>query len=267
MLIKSLHMVNFRQFSGETHVEFSVDPEKNVTVILGNNTFGKTTLLQAFNWCFYEKVLFSDNASDLLNYEVASKMYPDQEEKVKVEIVLLHDGREYTITRTQIVTKKYSGYHARTYARVAYSFKNEQGKTVPKIEENPNEIKKLVNTILPEDLSKYFFFDTERVNSISSKRDVADAVKGLLGLAALDNAIKHIGSKASKTTSLGILYKGLDPNGNKEAEAILEAIHRLQAEKAQHHDDIETYKEQIRYYETRKEQTRILRICKLGNKS
>lgn len=254
MLIKSLRMLNFRQFIGETYVEFSVDPEKNVTVILGNNTFGKTTLLQAFNWCFYEKVLFSDNPDDLLNYEVASKMYPDQEEKVEVEITLLHDGREYVVTRTQFLTKKYNGFNKRTFAKIVYTHKEEKGKTVPKTIEAPNEIKKLINTILPEDLSKYFFFDTERVNSISTKKDVADAVKGLLGLSALDNAIKHLGTKANKSTVLGQLYVGFDANGNREAEATMEAIHALQAKKVEYHDQIETYKEQIRYYETRKEQ-------------
>lgn len=254
MLIKSLRMENFRQFKGTTSVEFSTDPENNVTVILGNNTFGKTTLLQAFNWCFYEKVLFSDNPNDLLNYEVASKMLPDQESKVVVEIALIHDGREYVITRTQIVTKKYSSFHQKTFAQIAYTYKDTNGKTVAKTEEDPKEIRNLVNTILPEDLSKYFFFDTERVNSISSKKDVAEAVKGLLGLAALDNAIKHIGAKANKTTALGILYKDLDPNGNSAAEATLQAIHDLQEAKTEAHEKIENYKEQIRYYESRRDQ-------------
>ena len=254
MLIKSLRMQNFRQFIGLTEVEFSVDPEKNVTVILGNNTFGKTTLLQAFNWCFYEKVLFSDNPDDLLNYEKAAKMYVDQEEKVEVEISLLHDGHEYVITRTQLVTKKYNGFNKRTYAKIVVSYKNENGKTVTNTIEAPNEIKKLINTILPEDLSKYFFFDTERVNSISTKKDVADAVKGLLGLSALDNAKKHIGTRSNKSTALGILLKEFGTDGNKEAEATLEAIHRAQADKEKYHQEVETAKNQIKYYETRKEQ-------------
>ena len=58
MLIKSLKMQNFRQFKEITAVDFSCDPEQNVTIILGDNTFGKTTLLQAFNWCFYEQPRF-----------------------------------------------------------------------------------------------------------------------------------------------------------------------------------------------------------------
>ena len=37
MLIKTLRMENFRQFRGTTKVDFSCDPEKNVTIILGDN--------------------------------------------------------------------------------------------------------------------------------------------------------------------------------------------------------------------------------------
>ena len=74
MLIKSLRMENFRQFKGSTYVTFSCDPERNVTIILGDNTFGKTTLLQAFNWCFYGVVMFDQNPDFLLNLEVANEM-------------------------------------------------------------------------------------------------------------------------------------------------------------------------------------------------
>ena len=74
MLFKSLMLKNFRQFKGETNVEFACDSFKNVTVILGNNTFGKTTLLQAFNWCLYEKADFRDNPDFLLNRDLEMAM-------------------------------------------------------------------------------------------------------------------------------------------------------------------------------------------------
>ena len=53
MLIKSITLNDFRQFKGNQKLEFSTDADKNVTVLLGDNTFGKTTILQAFNWCLY----------------------------------------------------------------------------------------------------------------------------------------------------------------------------------------------------------------------
>ena len=74
-------MENFRQFRGTTKVDFSCDPEKNVTIILGDNTFGKTTLLQAFNWCFYGKVNFDQRPDFLLNYELAEEMRNGEQQK------------------------------------------------------------------------------------------------------------------------------------------------------------------------------------------
>ena len=45
MLIKSIELYNFRQFKEKQTLTFSCDPEKNVTILLGDNTFGKTTIL------------------------------------------------------------------------------------------------------------------------------------------------------------------------------------------------------------------------------
>ena len=47
--------VFIRQFIGEQTVEFSTDSEKNVTVLIGVNTSGKTTLIRAFEWILYNK--------------------------------------------------------------------------------------------------------------------------------------------------------------------------------------------------------------------
>lgn len=73
MLIESLKMVDFRQFKGEVTLNFSRDEKKNVTVILGDNTFGKTTLLQAFNWCFYDVINLPHNEM-VLNLEVVKSI-------------------------------------------------------------------------------------------------------------------------------------------------------------------------------------------------
>ena len=50
MIIKKLEMFNFRQYIGYQSVDFSTDPHKNVTVLIGVNTSGKTTIVRAFVW-------------------------------------------------------------------------------------------------------------------------------------------------------------------------------------------------------------------------
>lgn len=104
MLIKSITLHNFRQFKGKQKLEFSSDPDKNVTVLLGDNTFGKTTILQSFNWCLYGIADFpkDSNPEFLLNLEVANELAGVQQKcEVYVELTLEHKGMEYIILRKQ----------------------------------------------------------------------------------------------------------------------------------------------------------------------
>ena len=82
MLLKTLRMKNFRQYKGEQMLTFSTDNDKNVTVVLGKNTSGKTTLIQAFNWALYGKANF-DTADFMLNLEIADDLESNESEKVK----------------------------------------------------------------------------------------------------------------------------------------------------------------------------------------
>ncbi|MGI6440318.1 MAG: AAA family ATPase [Peptoniphilaceae bacterium] len=251
MLIKSLKMENFRQFKGVTAVDFSCDPEKNVTIILGDNTFGKTTLLQAFNWCFYGKATFNQNSDFLLNYEVAAEMMPKDTRNVEVEITLIHDDTEYVISRLQKYTFYGDSVKGDQYPVVKVSYKQPDGQmeSVKAV-----QVKNVINNILPEELSSYFFFDTERVNSISTRKDVADAVKGLLGLSTIDSAIKHLGKRSAKTTVIGKLYGDMDMDGDAKAQ---EALNRIQTAEEKRNiiaEQIEENDSQIKNYEGHKEQ-------------
>ena len=251
MLIKSLKMQNFRQFKGNTAVDFSCDPNQNVTIILGDNTFGKTTLLQAFNWCFYEIVMFDNNPDFLLNLEVANDMTNGDTETVSVEICVIHNSVEYVISRSQqyiCVNNKVSGAK-KSQVKVSYKQPDGQTESVRAL-----EVQNVIENILPKDLSTYFFFDTERVRSISTRKDVSDAVKGLLGLSIMDSAIKHIGTKGNKKTVLGKLYGAMDTDGDKRARNALDMIQSSEAKRETIKDQLETCASQIKQYEARKGQ-------------
>ena len=251
MLIKSLKMQNFRQFKEITAVDFSCDPEQNVTIILGDNTFGKTTLLQAFNWCFYETVTFDNNPDFLLNLEVANEMNNGDTETVSVEICVIHNGVDYVISRSQTYSCANGKVTGMKKAQVKVSYKQEDGQMESV---RATEVQKVIENILPQDLSTYFFFDTERVRSISTRKDVADAVKGLLGLSIMDTAIKHIGTKGNKKTVLGKLYGAMDLDGDEKARGALDMIQSSEAKCESIKTKIENCASQIGQYEVRKEQ-------------
>lgn len=252
MLIKSLRYKNFRQFKGEEQIDFSCDPQKNVTIILGDNTFGKTTLLQMFNWCFYNKVDFNDKPDFLLNLELASAMYNgDDPIEVFVEIILEHQGIEYTIKRKQDYFKvNGSVQHSNSKLKVAYK---ELVTGITNTIEKDMDMKRVINLILPEDLSGYFFFDTERVQNVAERKDLSASVKGLLGLTVLDNAMQHLGKEESKTTVIGSFYEDLKKNDDSKSEDALREVQDAE-EVSKHYQEIkENAENEIDNYERRKE--------------
>lgn len=252
MLIKSLRYKNFRQFKGENKITFSCDAEKNVTIILGDNTFGKTTLLQMFNWCFYNKAIFNDNPDFLLNLELASGMYNgDEPIEVLIEIELEHEGRDYTITRKQDYLKV-NGKVIHRDSQLKVSFKEiATGKTG--YIDKDKDMNSVINLILPEDLSGYFFFDTERVQNVAERKDLSVSVKGLLGLTVLDNALKHLGKEETKTTVIGSFYEDLKKNDDSKASEALAEVQAAEETRAYQQKVKDDAESEIDNYERRRE--------------
>lgn len=238
MLIKQITLQNFRQFKGKQELVFATNPDQNVMVLLGDNTFGKTTILQAFNWCLFDEVDFpkDSNPDFLLNLELAEEQAGvEQKLEVYVELLLEHNGIEYMILRKRpYVDRGYGNWVAmQTQLTVVYK---EDGLTKPVRE---GEEQQIINSILPKSLSGYFFFDTERVSDISTRKDLTDAVQGLLGLAPVANARKHLGSRTAKSSAIGYWNAALDLGGDQRATEALDTIER-------ENSSIESMEEQIK---------------------
>lgn len=229
MLIKNIRMKNFRQFKGEQILEFACDPKRNVTVLLGDNTFGKTTILQAFNWCLYDIAEFpkDSNPDFLLNSEVAEEVAGvEQKQDVEVEIELEHRGVTYNILRTRTYIDRAVGSWTALPDKISITYK-EEGITKSVRE---GEERGIINAILPQSLSGYFFFDTERVSDISARGDLSEAVRGLLGLSAVGNARNHLGDRTHKKSAIGQWWDLLDLEGDERAKNAQETI-ELETEK------------------------------------
>lgn len=252
MLIKSITLNNFRQFKGRQTLEFSIEPEKNVTVLLGDNTFGKTTILQAFNWCLYGTADFpkDSNPEFLLNLETANEQSGVQQKiEVSVELVLEHKSSEYIILRKQVYIDRGYNNWSPLNSKLSISIKD-QGITKQVRE---GEERNVINAILPQSLSGYFFFDTERVSDISSRSDLSSAVRGLLGLAAVGNARKHLGERTLGRTAIGQWNSSLDSLGDARAKQAQETI-ALETEKiAKCKDEISNADKEISDLQIQKE--------------
>lgn len=249
MIIKSIALNNFRQYKGaQPPILFSADKEKNVTVILGVNTSGKTTLIQAFEWCLYEKVNFKTR--EVLNIEVAKSMDLYTTQEVFVEIVLIHEDREFTIRRTQKFTKSDADKLKieKSVLKIQYKEDNGEQQAVPSY-----ECDSTINKILPEALSDYFFFDGERIADINNRGDVVAAVRGLMGLDVVGEAKDRLDpNKASSVTAKFSkeLDVGSDQKNNKLKNDLTDAQTKLDALNTRKNEA----KDEIEYYERRKEE-------------
>lgn len=209
MLIKYLKLKNFRQFYGTHELYFSTDELNKVTTVIGDNTTGKTTLLQSFSWCLYGELELPEK-KNILNLDKKNELSNDEKADVFVEIELTHNKKVYTIKREQKCSKK--GY-SQTGTNLSVQCMDDKG--------NTNNVQNLncqnvVNEILPNGLSHCFFFDNERINNITKKGQIAKSVELLLGLESIGNAEDHLGDMTRKTSVIGKLGSELKSVNQKE---------------------------------------------------
>lgn len=250
MLLRSIRLKNFRQYKGEQFIEFSCDPDRNVTVILGDNTSGKTTLVQAFTWALYGSANFP--SEELLNLDVARQMRVGDKEIVSVEICLNHDNTEYIVRRAEEYICTNRGFRGQQVNPVELFYKQEDGQLKP-IEGNA-KVNSTIQKILPKELSSYFFFDGERINTISSQQDVTEAVQGLLGLAVLSNAMAHLNPRSSRSV-IGKFKSSMDASSSQKADKIMQQIESLSERREYIDQELDNIREQIQHYEVQIELT------------
>lgn len=253
MLLKSIRLENFRQFR-DSSIDFATyENEKNVTIIIGENGTGKTTFAQAFFWCLYGDTEFSDKI--LINKIVADEMLPGDSDKVKVTLELWHGELFYTLIREQEYKKNYSNTVKSQNSRFNISRKDKSGET-RYVEYH--ELESEVQQILPKELSRYFFFDGERIERMSKdisagtkSTDFADAVQGLLGLNAIKSAIDHFNPR-SKYGVIGSYENSFDSSSNKTIQQYTEKINSVKERINNLTTSIDELESQIEIAEKRK---------------
>ena len=249
MQIKSIQLCNFRRYKGtQSPIIFSTDSNKNVTVILGSNAAGKTTIVQAFLWCLYEKCSFK--TKDVINTDAELDLMPDKYCDVFVEIVLLHEAKEFVIRRTQRFFLNASNKLKAGDSLLKIGYKEIDGnqKPIPS-----NECKDTIKKILPEALSDYFFFDGERITDINNRGDVVAAVRGLMGLDVIGEARNRLDPKRSGSIT-SKLKDELDLGTDTKSSGLKKTLKDKQDELAQIVERIVTARDEIDFFTRRKEE-------------
>jgi DNA sulfur modification protein DndD len=195
MELERLSFSNFRQFYGRQELEFSQNEARNVTVIHGANGSGKTTILNAFLWLFYDEVTLP-RPGQIPNERALAEAGVNGTVEVEVSLAFDHDGRSYTATRTKEYTRGSGGLSSSiTDERLSVEYVDEDGNH--KRRGNPEDT---LNNIMPERLREIFFFDGETIDQLSAlggQEKIQTAIQNIMGLTILERAERHL-EKAQK---------------------------------------------------------------------
>lgn len=254
MKIKSIKLHNFMRYKGDNELKFSLDKEKNVTVVLGDNTFGKTTLAQAFRWGLYESINDTSYTKRkdvvLLNNEVAASLKDSQVADVYVEIVVVDDNKELCFTRKASFNRKIPNSNNLTVKQIGSTQLTVQvyanGKWGTVIDDKggsfdskrykPGCVQEMIDNMLPQSLSNYFFFDGERWNDLKSKtNDIKDSVDTILGIKSVMEMMDHL------KDNRGSVYKKF----REKLKGVSGEYQRIQSEIKGLDNTIESYEQQI----------------------
>lgn len=247
MILNKLEMYNFRQYIGLQEVVFSTDAERNVTVLIGVNTSGKTTIVRAFEWCLYGKNGFEDTV--LLNSEVRENMKETDVQETWVAVTFTHDEKVYTIKRIHkyICIARYTedgrkvvNLGKKPEESVTFEYLQRDGQTKTKIDKS--NIEESINRILPKDLSDYFFFGGERISGIANRTDLSKAVRGLMRLDVLENAYTHLREVVKD------FEKDIDTTGDVNAQKAKDSLESYTKRKNELEVELKNYDEQVAYW-------------------
>lgn len=178
MFLRKIVLTNFRQFYGTQELIIACDPKKNVTLIHAENGVGKTTILNALLWCFYKDTT--------QRFEQPDKMANQQAilegtYKYKVEIFFENNEEEYLVIRECDERTKEEDFKA-------YKISNGNFISLP----NPTVF---VDSVIPREMAKYFFFDGEYAETFSSqnnKSKVREALEDMLGCRTANTTISDL---------------------------------------------------------------------------
>lgn len=150
MILKKLVVDNFRQFRGNHTVDFAVDVNKNLTLILGYNTFGKSTLLNAIHFALYGVVQEDlDHPTALLNQDAETK----GDKQFSVSLDFEFQGSNYHVQRDRIFTYHAGGKKTFVDQVELHQIESKSGSWIP-----VQHYQQLINRAIPQEMAPHSYF-------------------------------------------------------------------------------------------------------------
>jgi len=181
MKIFKIKLKNYRQFYGEQEIEFCMEKGKNVTLIHAENGFGKTTILNAVLWALFNQVTKKfENPEKILNFEA-------EDEGVYFASVDV----EFEFNRSRYLVCRVFDNRKTTKDKTTLNAFKIQAGTLKAIDAPVT----FIESVVPAEMAKYFFFDGEAAEAFSSAtsyKEIGKAIRNILGCEIADTAIDDL---------------------------------------------------------------------------
>jgi DNA sulfur modification protein DndD len=157
MKINSLTIENFRTFYGKHKIDFSVSEKQPLTIFIGENGSGKTSILNAIFWAFTGETTKQFKESDVLINKDAAK---EKGSSCSVEVRFEAEGKNYSLTRK--TKEKISPY------QIFLGEISTNGEFIPVSEYHVDAI---IERYMPKKLANWFVFDGEAIGALHLSGD------------------------------------------------------------------------------------------------
>jgi len=223
MLIDKVILNNYRVYQGINTVLFDYDHEKNITIISGNNGYGKTSFLTSLIWCLYGKLMADVDekykreileSGGYLKYceKSLNKNFLNQSEDHRAADLYF----SVTVELSRIFIPAIPCDHIEVVRK--HYIKTGQETLEILLDHRTNELTKelgpeifINDFILPREIAKFFFFDAEKIvslaemRSIEEKRQLSRAYSEVLGIKKYEDLkanLENIRFKLRKQTGI-----------------------------------------------------------------
>ncbi len=247
MRFESITTKNYRQYKN-LHIEFPKATANDIHLIIATNGVGKTTFLNAINWCLYGDEPHksggdTNNDSDsfpICNLDAMDEAVRLGEEFVEVSVAIrANDGKNtYTFIRNAKVKALTRIVVGRTKFEVEELLNGAELVIHPEA-----EAVDIVSRFLPKKIREYFYFDAEQLLSYfntdtRSLSHIKESIYEIAQVNVVDRVEQHLGDFVNDYNKQ---IRKLSPNVDKILELLDEAKRRVDLTKR----EIEALSEQI----------------------
>lgn len=196
MKLVKLTMNNFMPYKGVNSIEFPTDDSRNIMLVLGDNMRGKTSLMNALRWGFYNTAVGRHSRLIPLQSIINKDAAAEDDWTVEVHIIFEEEGHVYELRRT-----------AERRPQITNPTKPDDFIVTPFLSRDGvvlrgDQFESEIDKIAPEQLSRFFLFDGELldqyeellVEGSEQGRQIKEAIEQVLGVPALINGRDELGA-------------------------------------------------------------------------